>query len=634
MTSVSGPPSCSFTKKSSSTHHKLETGVCDGASKQKPKRRKAVFIGCKNCSDNENIMWRCSSCYMLFRNKIEQNICKSNCHPVIKALLMIEWSAINWKNVNEFQKKFEEYFILEKCKWLNNTNALVWRTCCPCCYDYRFERVDKVWNIPNPNLLLCHMKSFIHYPQFNVKTINPISGESNGFEMKQLVIVEFNSVLSINIENNYVYHYLQQHDMKYTNVETLIINRYNIEFKTGDWLLVLGNVPEHERTESRTQHSVLSLKCFGALTSVVDCSNINEIQRSSKLVAEISHLSTGEKRDIHDTAKRKKQKMWQDGIFSATFSVHRQSGPYGNMSEVLLSTIRNKLHSGQVQNGIARTKYATILIPATPNRNMKLVTKVVPYYVSLRNEHCKVVCPPKTALPQYGWIHSSENFVNMVHNKKTLTEVGIVKSDAMLVYQVLCAEVCTLITGCFLLENLSHEYCLLLNENVYSSGINLYNDIVKKDTTSKQKLRELCGNGRLSSVFSRTAGHTDSYTGASPKDECVGLESKLVLALGPIELCSDNKNDMSTSSNGTVPMGCLGFPKFKIYSNCCPMQDVELHYLPFVVHATGENVKEPSHRGTFMKVNEKTYLVPFGGSITRMIDVRRISEEIPCEETA
>jgi hypothetical protein len=155
---------------------------------------------------------------------------------------------------------------------------------------------------------------------------------------------------------------------------------------------------------------------------------------------------------------------------------------------------------------------------------------------------------------------------------------------------------------------------MAIDPSVNDWGIEQYLSVkrVTKNGTVEEKIRALCSRGEHSMVLSAMRGHRDSYTAKKTSKEAIAsLQSKLTFPLGPATAYSAN------DCKGKLPIGSLVFPQFSIYTDCRPLHDIEMHYLPEVIHLSACNPLQPDHRGCVDLVAKQSFV--FGGAVTRFL---------------
>ena len=93
---------------------------------------------------------------------------------------------------------------------------------------------------------------------------------------------------------------------------------------------------------------------------------------------------------------------------------NRIGGAFGNINGQNVKDIPACICSGNVMNGIPKSKFGQITIPYYNDANSLLITKLIPYYVLVNNDNLKVSCPPKNAPPNKGWIVSSKRMCSKI----------------------------------------------------------------------------------------------------------------------------------------------------------------------------------------------------------------------------
>jgi hypothetical protein len=105
--------------------------------------------------------------------------------------------------------------------------------------------------------------------------------------------------------------------------------------------------------------------------------------------------------------------------------------------------------------------------------------------------------------------------------------------------------------------------------------------------------------------MSAVKGHRDNYNGQA--NQCTdefSIESKYVITLGKGSVVI-GESPFCSSKSKPVPAGCLVYPKYKIYTHCLALNDLEYHYLTDIVHLVGRNT-DLMYRGCIVPLPENT----------------------------
>jgi hypothetical protein len=154
-----------------------------------------------------------------------------------------------------------------------------------------------------------------------------------------------------------------------------------------------------------------------------------------------------------------------------------------------------------------------------------------------------------------------------------------------------------------LLKALNSTYKdLRIDSEVY---VNTIRNISAMQNNSQYKtINNFLTNGRLSIVSECTGGHMDNYTGSAKSKDEMFLESKITLCTGKPKY-SDFPIDDENFVNVKLPPGSLCYPLFGVYTNCCPLMDIECHALQDVVHLSAKNECNYDSGAVVLKLDNK-----------------------------
>jgi hypothetical protein len=127
---------------------------------------------------------------------------------------------------------------------------------------------------------------------------------------------------------------------------------------------------------------------------------------------------------------------------------------------------------------------------------------------------------------------------------------------------------------------------------------------------------ELLSHGRHSVVLDAVACHKDSYSGKTTREEHDYLQSSFILLSGKVSQISIKHYTVA----GAVPPGVSTFPRFKVFTRCHGMSDVELHGAREIVHFASRQDGSVD-RGSWYhcKQNKKYTFYSHGSAITRIL---------------
>jgi hypothetical protein len=207
---------------------------------------------------------------------------------------------------------------------------------------------------------------------------------------------------------------------------------------------------------------------------------------------------------------------------------------------------------------------------------------MVPYYVSVR-KYNEVVSPKHNARPTEGWIIESEAFYNKYFYLKNTMQGFVKKFIENDVYiRIMNLLVFAPYNTAVILQQLNHLHTdIMIDPATYASTLKKGRQLKQLSSDTIIKLRN---EGRISAVLESTGGHVDNYTGVSnPIKDSKFLESKISLCRGKTHHIIKPKV-AENFINVPLPLGALAYPLYGIYTNCCPLQEIECHSLQNVVH--------------------------------------------------
>jgi hypothetical protein len=629
MTNV---PTCGFTNCDSSCRLIQREYKCLGSNTKTIVRKKVIFVGCTKCRSNE-LVWRCVECYSEMGKSIQKNnrLFKMVDVAILRFLSEFEWKSITSENIMQIARCNDSWFVNIKCNWItkdDNSQSLLWKHSCPSCYMHLFPIVPMAlaplgYLGYQPPKVTKVIRYRIQCPQIDAY------GRKLDIMSVTVVVLVVQEVMTEDIEKQFLFRHVSElnHNgiSNFVSVDNLIGN-YDINIETDDWILLLGN--------SSTNMKVLSLMKKGSIEKYINSKSSNELRCLSTAFAKIAGNSLSEKLDDfsntnrNNCSRQSKKNRIKGSIWSIALSTIRSSGPNGHAGGLQIDEIRNHLFSGRVTNGIPRTKTATIIVPYYCNRNSCLVTRIQPFYFTIKqklsddNFNC-ISTTPNCALPKSGYITTYNRFWNTISDNDFLKYYNIKERIAISLKKIITEEASNIINGCFILEKLVHLFPNLyqINENIYKTGIEKWNKI--KDSVDDGNvdimLDRLCNSGRLSMVNHGVCGHMDNYNGKSNREQCETLESKFTILLGDRIDDPNFASIKNANTNlGVIPTGGLGFPRYMVYSVCNPLSDLEFHQLTDVIHISGKNYID-SHRGCSVTINEQKQFFPYGAAVTRML---------------
>ena len=254
-------------------------------------------------------------------------------------------------------------------------------------------------------------------------------------------------------------------------------------------------------------------------------------------------------------------------------------------------------------NSVPKTEFGQITIPYYKNQNSKVITKIIPYYMSVRKVN-KACYPPKIARPTAGLIVGSKSFFNKYkfitsYNKSFMKELLEKNVYTTIIKELMYAPY----NMALLLKALNTKYKdLKIERDVYINTIENLSAI--RNNPQYKTINNLLTNGRLSIVSECTGGHIDNYTGSvKSKDESF-LESKITLCSGK-STYSDFPINENKFVDVRLPSGSLCYSLFGVYTNCCPLMDIECHALQDVVHLSSKNETNYNRGAVVLELSNK-----------------------------
>ena len=392
-----------------------------------------------------------------------------------------------------------------------------------------------------------------------------------------MAVVVVSKTVSFEEEEMFLHHVMTNEcRYKFTSIDYVVKTYFGDDHKNLNIVLVLGDLG------NGTQHIVLSIKQLNFYNKMLTSNEVSLKEHISNVLLYTSRLAVPECGKKSIARVKNKNTTKKLSIVKNKYRTNRTGGALGNMNGELVSDIREKLFSGETMNHIPKTTLGQITVPYYKNQKSKIITKMKSYYMSVKTTD-KVCSPPKVARPTMGWIIGCKSFFNKY------TELCFIKKEFKKEYidngiyvQVIKELIFAPYNMALLLERINLQFGdLFINPTSYGDTLNkLFNELHCNRTFNNNNIIK---DGRLSFVLESTAGHRDNYTGNTKREEKKYLESK-------ITLCDGRSNQFASEVidhnfvDVMLPSGTLGYPLFSIYTNCCPLLDIETHALQDIVH--------------------------------------------------
>jgi hypothetical protein len=310
-----------------------------------------------------------------------------------------------------------------------------------------------------------------------------------------------------------------------------------------------------------------------------------------------------------------KKKLIKKKLLTSCLRVGRVSGPYGHAGGRELNELRILCCSQLVKNAMPRSKLGSIVVSYHAAGQKNTICELIPYYIGVKDKVCRAVSPPFNAIPRLGWIVNNKDVSTKLQQQNTNESL-----ESKTCTQVFKTEVASLFSGACILSGLFRRH-----PELHSGADSVHNmmalyDSVVKQTAPKSAMNGLLDLGRCSVIIENTFGHLDSYQGKRTNEQLKSLQSKYVLKIG-------RKSSLRLSGylqDGTIPPGSLAYPRYKVYTICRAMKDVELHSLDNTVHFSSRFKQGPhcSRGGWFSNgiSNELEYYADCC-AMTRLVDI-------------
>jgi len=593
-------PVCAFTGKHSARNRCLRIGVCSGADEKESTRRKQIYVGCKRCVGEKNIMWRCAPCYAEYSHAIIKKNAIIN--EIMNTLFSIDWSNLSKVKALNNSIDLPKNIIWIICPWDSFQISLLWKHECPSCYELALP-TGNVLSIPNsmkanilgPRIKMCriiNLRSRIHICKYTNRLIE---------KTVRIGVVMLEPIMDVKSENDYIYKQLGDNHNGYCSIEHMFKCILKRDYEYLDWLLTL--VPSGENPN---YNAILSLKKLNAFSTIFDKGSTTDRETVSANLLKCTRLIVEEVKD-NSYSRKNNNNMIKKNINQSKYRVGRSSGPYGTINGITISKLRQIYSSGNISNSIPRNVIGTIIVPYYNNEKSSLITKIIPYYSSVNSINHHVTKPKHNAPPRKGWISTYKKLHNFFFKKQ---ERFLVKQQTVDVIQ---EESRLLLSSALILREL-HNNCanLFLQTDTFMNTLNYYGSCINEDIVDLTQLYQM---GRISTVIEATSGHKDNYIGLGRKKTPSILQSKVTLCLGN----STTKSNESVGLCGSVPIGALAYPRYQIYTNCNPMEEVEIHSLQNIVHVS-RGFQDTNYRGSLSisKCNNLNKLYMNGCCITHI----------------
>lgn len=607
------PPYCAFTSNDSSVTNKTRIGTCLGANKLPKIRSSQLFVGCACCNH-----WRCVNCYVTICDKIVWR----NMHSVnaLEAMRLVNWRQVNEDGGVSLLENLPPELCLSTATWNSKIRCFQWKDNCPSCFDIQFIRPGRVFPSTAYEVLKPTFETIkIDLTKNNTQCFYfwncPIISDTDGtviLEKVMLVVHSVHPLISSEKAKQFYYRSSDEAEHKhYVN-----INEYNRlikkKFSKGAHKTFVA-VCTLDEDGSYDSSSVPSLILVDGLEDLFPKGSEKEMKMTSRKLLEATRNCVPP-RMPGTAATKDKAKLIRKNIRRSCLKVGRKSGPHGHLGGATMKTIRALCTSNLVRGAIARKLTGTICIPYRAGKWSPLITSIRTYYVKVDDVAAGATCSPLSAPPKWGWVADAKKVRDLVSS-----DIFPESHETCSVKKILKREITTLFSGALVINefnkrNPTKAMAKLCTHNT----LELYDSCQMENTKNgKDLIDRLLDLGRHSVVIDATYGHKDSYNGKQTKNAIQYFQSKLVLITGDRSGLSFN----SFLSSGSVPPGVVAIPRFKVFTNCHALLDIEIHAMTNTVHFSSRSSPDDESRGAWFYCSKTKSSVYFaqGCALTRII---------------
>jgi hypothetical protein len=605
------PPCCGFTGKGSSVTQKHRIGLCAGADLSDKVRSQQVFVGCMHCN-----VWRCAQCYSHLCKKIVwRNMVSID---VLEVLKKVDWQKMADNNGNILQLQFPLNFRMLTAKWNTHMICYQWKDHCPSCYDYSFLPPTRVLPSEDFESLRPKFEQSIIDKNKNSTECHyfwncPIVSDVNGSVITKKICLIVHTILPlITAKKGKLFYFrsMEEEEHKsYDNISEhnrLMKSKYD---KGASMTFVAVRIASDNGTY--TDSDVPSIILLDAFEDLLQKGTEEIITEASRDLL-VSTRDCVPERMPGTVATINKKKLIKKSLRKSCLKVGRKSGPHGHLGGKTMKYMRQLCTSNMVLGAIPRNGSGTICIPYHAGKKSTLATSIRTYYIKVNDQNKQAACSPLSAPPKWGWIVDAIKLHTDFHDSEQNSRKKRVRA-------ILQREITTIFSSAMVInEYNTRNPSIFMGKECTKNTLELYSECVIKCRKNGSSLIDaLVGLGRHSVVLDSTFGHQDSSDGKQTSRVKEYFQSKIVLLGG-------GRSDLKLESfqhDGTVPPGVLAMPRYKIFTNCMALQDMEIHGMTNIVHGSSrQSVSDESRGAWFYCQNTKTCkFFPAGCAITRIL---------------